>query len=130
MTTSGPVAANRCPRPSSDDPSSCARRSRTETVSRTSWIISCCSIGPSLSRQECTQPVDGSIPQSFTLAFGDECRERLIATLVICCCIGDIPHIISAVPGDQHNMVWKCSSNAVSYTHLRAHETRHDLVCR
>src|SRR5659263_80303 len=23
-----------------------------------------------------------------------------------------------------------CSSSAVSYTHLRAHETRHDLVCR
>src|SRR5659263_755467 len=23
-----------------------------------------------------------------------------------------------------------CESDAVSYTHLRAHETRHDLVCR
>src|SRR5665648_1218520 len=23
-----------------------------------------------------------------------------------------------------------CTSGAVSYTHLRAHETRHDLVCR
>src|SRR5665648_1035135 len=23
-----------------------------------------------------------------------------------------------------------CSANAVSYTHLRAHETRHDIVCR
>src|SRR5450756_498263 len=27
---------------------------------------------------------------------------------------------------------WRCSAThwAVSYTHLRAHETRHDLVCR
>src|SRR5450756_2832496 len=25
---------------------------------------------------------------------------------------------------------WKASFNPVSYTHLRAHETRHDLVCR
>ena len=23
-----------------------------------------------------------------------------------------------------------CSDNSVSYTHLRAHETRHDIVCR
>src|SRR5659263_654783 len=113
MTTSGSVAANRCPIPSIDGPSSCARRSSTETVSRTSWIISCCSTDPSLSRQECTQPVDGSIPQLFTLAFGDECRERLVATLVICCCIEDISYIVSAVPGDQHNMVWKCCSNVI-----------------
>ncbi|CZR99393.1 hypothetical protein CDFC105_64224 [Clostridioides difficile] len=27
-------------------------------------------------------------------------------------------------------MVHKVSSCPVSYTHLRAHETRHDLVCR
>src|SRR5450759_5531013 len=26
--------------------------------------------------------------------------------------------------------LWNCSVETVSYTHLRAHETRHDLVCR
>src|SRR5665648_1099271 len=30
------------------------------------------------------------------------------------------------VGGSTHRL----GSNAVSYTHLRAHETRHDLVCR
>src|SRR5450756_2848672 len=28
------------------------------------------------------------------------------------------------------NCHWFCSPKTVSYTHLRAHETRHDLVCR
>src|SRR5450756_1441794 len=45
--------------------------------------------------------------------------------------------------GDQLNLTWQAHKqetdrlkeslrglNAVSYTHLRAHETRHDLVCR
>src|SRR5450759_4563637 len=36
-------------------------------------------------------------------------------------------------PGDQRRGNHQCrrhSSGPVSYTHLRAHETRHDLVCR
>ena len=34
------------------------------------------------------------------------------------------PHIALAFEGSE----W--CAGAVSYTHLRAHETRHDLVCR
>src|SRR5450756_2774051 len=37
---------------------------------------------------------------------------------------GDVVLICTLRPGDRH---WTI---AVSYTHLRAHETRHDLVCR
>src|SRR5450756_1677176 len=32
--------------------------------------------------------------------------------------------------GDKNPGGWNLAFNAVSYTHLRAHETRHDLVCR
>src|SRR5450756_49782 len=36
-----------------------------------------------------------------------------------------------AINGETYNVVLKLVDNqsAVSYTHLRAHETRHDLVC-
>src|SRR5450756_2383718 len=34
----------------------------------------------------------------------------------------------ATVVGEQHPGV--CWARPVSYTHLRAHETRHDLVCR
>src|SRR5450756_2926237 len=40
----------------------------------------------------------------------------------------------AGVPGNSHTAalgrVGACTIGAVSYTHLRAHETRHDLVCR
>src|SRR5665648_1214719 len=30
----------------------------------------------------------------------------------------------------QSESIYRLTTKAVSYTHLRAHETRHDLVCR
>src|SRR5450759_3269773 len=33
-------------------------------------------------------------------------------------------------PGDSRSLCQSCVVLPVSYTHLRAHETRHDLVCR
>src|SRR5665648_752931 len=40
--------------------------------------------------------------------------------------------VFHVVEGDGHGLSLskKLSSTSVSYTHLRAHETRHDLVCR
>src|SRR5450759_5865035 len=46
--------------------------------------------------------------------FRVEVREKL----------GELP------PGLEKPQRWDRRSKAVSYTHLRAHETRHDLVCR
>src|SRR5450759_3950719 len=40
-----------------------------------------------------------------------------------------IPVIVDAKRGDIGNTARNYAS-AVSYTHLRAHETRHDIVCR
>src|SRR5450759_2617885 len=38
---------------------------------------------------------------------------------------------LQGVPIDARYEAWQgCPYDAVSYTHLRAHETRHDLVCR
>src|SRR5665648_1098953 len=37
---------------------------------------------------------------------------------------------LGSVEGDERDMSYSICRIAVSYTHLRAHETRHDLVCR
>src|SRR5450756_3038176 len=44
-----------------------------------------------------------------------------------------MPHLYSSTarsPGDEGGTTLGLNSLPVSYTHLRAHETRHDLVCR
>src|SRR5659263_344599 len=42
-----------------------------------------------------------------------------------------LPHASSGLPGSSGEQPSNASCLAsVSYTHLRAHETRHDLVCR
>src|SRR5450756_2770376 len=45
---------------------------------------------------------------------------------------GDMPELSPASVGNEITMIpmHGCTHIAVSYTHLRAHETRHDLVCR
>src|SRR5450756_2787159 len=43
--------------------------------------------------------------------------------------VGD-PDTLGRPEGDPGATVVGCSVVPVSYTHLRAHETRHDLVCR
>src|SRR5665648_1097865 len=37
---------------------------------------------------------------------------------------------VDSLPADGYNILSTTGSMTVSYTHLRAHETRHDLVCR
>src|SRR5450756_2918055 len=53
-------------------------------------------------------------------------------------CIGNGSGWVIGVPLRHLKTMWKkdrwcvlpCKTGSVSYTHLRAHETRHDLVCR
>src|SRR5450756_2817884 len=78
----------------------------------------------------------------------DELRDDLLAGSADASKKGKIPQLDSGDLEYLHEMfvsprrVWAVergheavvtkdgSSNTVSYTHLRAHETRHDLVCR
>src|SRR5450756_846294 len=42
----------------------------------------------------------------------------------------EIAKLLDSGQGGLYSLFRKCALAAVSYTHLRAHETRHDLVCR
>src|SRR5450756_68767 len=53
------------------------------------------------------------------------CPDRRIDRLCITCCL-PFPTFTSRRMADAISFM----PQAVSYTHLRAHETRHDLVCR
>src|SRR5450759_4599594 len=41
-----------------------------------------------------------------------------------------VTHVVGHLPRHSHNIKCRVDPEPVSYTHLRAHETRHDLVCR
>src|SRR5450756_2646249 len=45
-------------------------------------------------------------------------------------CISEIFKHLSDVPAEDRSEIGRVANMPVSYTHLRAHETRHDLVCR
>ena len=65
-----------------------------------------------ITRRENPIDVDRLLIVTFTRAAASEMKERLAKA------------INSLLENDPYN------SLPVSYTHLRAHETRHDLVCR
>src|SRR5450756_283110 len=58
---------------------------------------------------------------------------RLVVSTVVPLCVGPPTRLRSAVEGHYSSAPGALAQVrviAVSYTHLRAHETRHDLVCR
>src|SRR5450759_5587272 len=56
-------------------------------------------------------------------AFAHEVRTPLTGILAI-------SDLLATSDLDERERRWVDTIKAVSYTHLRAHETRHDLVCR
>src|SRR5450759_5293251 len=71
------------------------------------------------------RPTAGSRPRATRLS------SRACTTAVFSCPFNRaqwvlVAHPVNANRAHQHQIV----VYAVSYTHLRAHETRHDLVCR
>src|SRR5659263_719517 len=54
-------------------------------------------------------------------------RQKFIMKL--CAMIEGVVYLIISIYSGCLNLVW-LATLPVSYTHLRAHETRHDLVCR
>src|SRR5450756_2741578 len=71
-------------------------------------------------------------------ALGDETRARIVGVLgvrALCVCeVKAALNLSQATVSDHVRVLLDAgllsTSRAVSYTHLRAHETRHDLVCR
>src|SRR5450759_1531771 len=73
------------------------------------------------------------LPEICTQSFSKKWRGFAILALILVCIATEVTnaipfnHIVYAV---SPSLTISPTSTAVSYTHLRAHETRHDLVCR
>src|SRR5450756_1901624 len=91
-----------------------------------------CALGPTLPVMTASAPCEATVLPAWTPA------PPLASTLAALSCARHLPVSVSATMnqrarpnlGSTRESISLLCALTVSYTHLRAHETRHDLVCR
>src|SRR5665648_1132482 len=77
---------------------------------------------PAIAQEQPPKPIQVTVSTLQNLSFGSFIQSGTSGTVTV------TPDGLRTASGNL--ILPNMSSNAVSYTHLRAHETRHDLVCR
>src|SRR5450759_5460815 len=79
-----------------------------------------------------------SVCRRTQMMLGNSPRRMVSSCVIFMACLSDVGNVLSTPAQDHRVQAARRLDQAgpggrvqaVSYTHLRAHETRHDLVCR